>query len=275
MPIIIVSADSPEIEQQIAEMTAAALDYQIAGPDILKTVAAKYNIPEKALSDALTQLPSLARGFSAKKRATLLSCIEVEVLEALNTESTLSWGTAAHLYVRGVAHALKVRIISDPEKQARTIAETRGIDLKRAQKILARSQTLREQWSRSAYDRNELNPANYDLVINLSQISPEEAVSTIVTTIGYRKFATTTYSRNCMKDLTLEARVRHRLTPQIRDIRVVARDGKVVVNAKGMKREVRKKTETIKELAGAVDGVTYVEVRVNLDIFSEAMQSMR
>ena len=275
MPIVIVSADVPEIEQQIAEMTAESLGYRIVGPDILKQVAEKYEVPEAKLSEALTQRPSLARGLSTKKWEFLLSCIEQEVLEALNTESTLSWGTATHLYVRGVAHALKVRIISDPEKQVRSIAETHGIDLKRAKRILAKREAQREQWSRAAYDRNELNPANYDLVINLSQISPEEAVETITTTIGYRKFITTTYSRNCMRDLTLESKVRHRLIPKMRDIRVMARDGKVVVNTIGMKREMRKKTEAIKELAGTVNGVTYVEVQVNLDIFNEAIQSMR
>ncbi|MBI9086062.1 MAG: cytidylate kinase family protein [Desulfobacterales bacterium] len=275
MPIVIVSADVPEIEQQIAEMTAESLGYRIVGPDILKKVAEKYDVPEAKLSETLTQRPSLTRGLPTKKWEFLLSCIEQEILEALNTEGTLCWGTAAHLYVRGVAHALKVRIISDPEKRVRSIAETHGIDLKRAQRILAKKQGLREQWSRAAYDRNELNPANYDLVINLSQISPEEAVATITTTIGYRKFVTTTYSRNCMKDLTLESRVRHRLIPEIRDIKVMARDGKVVVNTMGLKREMRKKTETIKALAGTVKGVTYVEVQVNLDIFSEAMQSMR
>ena len=63
--------------------------------------------------------------------------------------------------------------------------------------------------------------------------------------------------------------------PTIKDIHVVARDGKVVVKTLGMKREVKKKTEAIKKLAGSVKGVTYVEVQVNLDIFSEAVQSMR
>lgn len=275
MPIIIVSADIVENEQRIAEMTAASLGYQLVGPEILASISAASGLPEATLIDALTRTPSPGWGFTVRKRDAALSDIEAGVLTALTSEETLCWGVGAHMYVRGVAHALKVRLISDPGEQARALAEAQGTSPERAVKTVAKAREARKRWSRSAYDRDEFNPNNYDLVINLSQISPEEAVSAIVTTVGYRKFKTTTYSSNFMKDLALAARVRQRLIQRVPGVRVVARDGKIVVDAKGLKREVRKKTAFIKASAATVEGVSYVEVRVNLDIFGEAMQSMR
>jgi hypothetical protein len=50
------------------------------------------------------------------------------------------------------------------------------------------------------------------------------------------------------------------------DISVQARDGSVIVSTKAGSRQKRKKIETIKELAGKIDGVRYVEVHVKKNI---------
>jgi hypothetical protein len=59
------------------------------------------------------------------------------------------------------------------------------------------------------------------------------------------------------------------------DVRVRADGTTVVVETNALKREKRKRAEKIKELAGRVPGVDYVEVHVINDLLRQAAESFR
>ena len=84
-----------------------------------------------------------------------------------------------------------------------------------------------------------------------------------------------TYSLKCMRDKELAGRVRVLLMERFPDVKVTADGSTVVVETKAVKREKRKRTEAIKELAGSIEGVKYVEVHVATDIFRQAAESAR
>ncbi len=275
MSIVIISADNNESEAKIAVQTADALGYGKLGPEFISEIAGKYDIEEEKLREALTNTPSLLRGMPPKKWQYYLACIEAEVLQRLVDDELVCWSLAAHLYVLGVSHALKVRLISDNEQQAEIIAKEQGTTLQRAKKLLAKENRRRVQWCQAAWGQDETDPAMYDLVINLDQIDPDEAAKTIAKAVGYRKFKPMTYSRKCLANRLLAAKVKTILLKTMTDVNVQARDGRVVVTTKALKREKQKKTVAIKEMAGAVEGVNFVEVHINNDIFSEAAQSLR
>ena len=75
--------------------------------------------------------------------------------------------------------------------------------------------------------------------------------------------------------LALAAEVKTKLLVLMSDVRVEARDGKVVVTSKAMKREREKKFAAIKALAGAVKGVDYVEVHLINYVIRAAAESNR
>ena len=156
---------------------------------------------------------------------------------------------SAHLYVIGIAHAMKVRILSDS-------------GLQKAGKDRTSEIQKRKKWSLAAYDYDETDLSKYDLVINLEQIDPVEAVKTIAGAAAYRQFQVMTYSMKCLSDLALAAKVGGILLQSMADVKVQARDGSVVVLTKARNRQKRKKIKTIKELAGTAGGVRYVEVHV-------------
>ncbi len=275
MSIIVISADDRAAEDQIGSRTAEITGYGRLEYGLLKEIAAKYDIEEEKLAEALEREPSLLRGMPPKKWYYYLACIEAEVLERLAADKMVTWSLAAHLYVLGISHALRVRILSDSEKMAKAVAEENGVSLQKARKILAKRQRQRVQWSQAAYGQDETDPALYDLVINLGQIDPDEAAATIAKAVGYRKFEPMTYSRKCLANLLLAAKVKTRLLETMSDIDVQSRDGRVIVTTKALRRDKQKKTLAIKELAGSVEGVNFVEVHFNNDIFKEAAQSLR
>jgi hypothetical protein len=181
----------------------------------------------------------------------------------------------AHLYVQGVSHALKVRLLIDEEQHVKEVARQRNISVKKAAKWLQGEMRKKEQWSQSAYGQNELDPAMYDLVINLGNIDPDEAVRTISGAVAYRKFKPMTYSIKNLEGNAMAAKVKAKLLETMSEVRVQARDGRVVVTSKALKREKRKKAAAIKEIAGQVEGVEFVEVHLINYVIREAAESYR
>jgi cytidylate kinase len=274
MPIVLISSDAIGCEQQIAKATAEKLQYQLLGPEILPEIAAKQGIPTEKPAAALLNTPSLWRPGQSRHWYQHLAFIETEVLERLKSDHIVCWGLAAHLYVRGVSHALKVRLLS-VEKRAAAMAEKRGISLQRSKRIIENARDKRRQWSEAAFNQNELEPSMYDLVINLDQIDPDEAVGTIAGAVGYRKFQPMTYSVRSLAEIALAARVKAKLLESLTDVRVEARGATVVVTSKALKRERQKKAARIKELAGAVEGVEFVEVHLINYVIRAAAESYR
>ena len=252
MSIIIISADTVEIEQSIAEKVARAMDYQLLDRRILADVAEKNQIDPGKLAEALETKPSLFKSLSSGQWRYLLACVEADVLDRLLADPIVCWGLSAHLYVTGVSHVLKVRVLSGDDPQTEKGREN---ELQQ-----------RKKWSVAAYNYDETDLSRYDLVINLDQIDPAEAVKTITGAAQYRKFQVMTYSMKCLSDLALAAKVNVILLAAMTDISVQARDGSVIVETKAGSRQKRKKIETIKELAGDVGGVRYVEVHVKKNL---------
>ncbi len=275
MPIIIISSESVEEAQEIAQAAADALGYQCLGPEVLTDIAAKCGVPAEKLTEALGKSQSKFRRMRTKRRSQLLAYIEAEILDRLRADKIVCWGVAAHLYVQGVSHAMKVRLLANSEQQAEKIAQQQGISVQRAAKAVQAAIRKQEQWALSAYGLNEAESSMHDLVINLGQIDPDEAVRTITGAVAYRKFKPMTYSIKSLAENALAAKVKTKLLETLNDIRVQARDGKVVVTSKALKRERQKKAAAIKALAGQVEGVEFVEVHLINYVIREAAESFR
>ena len=274
MSIIIISSDDHQTGREIASATAEAAGYTELGRGLLSEVADQHQIAETRLVKALDDAPSFL-GMSAKQRALCLVYIQEAVLSRLLEDNVVCHGLAAHLYVRGVSHVLRVRVLSDPEVSVKRVIDQEGKPPDKAKRRVRRARKLRSRWSMAAFGLDETDPALFDLVISLSQIDQEEAVKIITSTVGYRRFSPMTYSVHCLQDLELSARVRAAMLKQFPDVRVRARSGTLVVETAALKRERRKRMKAIREIAGAIPGVRYVEVRVNNDIFRQAAESFR
>jgi len=270
MSIIIVSSDVREIEEMIAQKVADAMGYQRLDRGILPGVAEKYQIDPGKLCESLENTPSLFKNLSSRQWRHYLSCMEAETLDRLLADNIVCWGLSAHLYVTGVSHAMKIRVLSASSQGLMEIAEQKKISLQKAEKLRADALAHRKKWSLAAWNTDETDLSRFDLVINLDQIDPGEAVNTIISAAAYRKFQVMTYSQKCLSDLALAAKVNAALLKSMADVKVQARDGSVIVLTKSLSPRKRKKIAAIKELAGNVEGVSYVEVHVKKNILGEA-----
>jgi len=273
MSLIVISAEDKDVERTIAKRIAEAAGYECLGPEHLPEIAGEYHVTEDNLAAALEKAPATGISRRTKQLPHWLACIEAGVLLRLKSDNMVCWGLAAHLYVQGVSHTLRVRLLVDKEQLAERIAESQKISTAKAKRTLTAERRKRDKWTLAAFNRDEQDPALYDLVINLAQIDSDEAVDTIVKAIGYRKFKAMTYSRQSLADLALAAKVKATLSESLTDFRVQARNGRVVVICKALKRERQKKATVIKEITGALPDVEYVEVRLINYVIRQAAES--
>lgn len=270
MSIIIISSDVREIEEKIAKQVAQDLDYDLLDRTILADVAKKLQINPEKLIEYMETTPSLFKSPSLKQWRYYLASIEAEVLEHLMKDKIVCSGLSAHLYVTGISHVLKVHLLSGNRECIEKVIKLNESLVQKTQREINSGVQQRKKWSLTAYNCDETDLSKYDLVINLDQIDPAEAVKTITSAMEYRKFQVMTYSMKCLANLTLAARVNVKLLESMTDIKVEARDGSVLVFTKALNRQKRDKITTIKELAGRVDGVSYVEVHVKKNLLGEA-----
>lgn len=263
MSIILISSDDRETEAIIAEKVAQEKGYERLDSRFLKDIADRHDLNPDKLKEALTSTPSVLKKLAARQWRQALACIEAEVLDRLLVDNVVCCGLGAHLYVTGISHAMKIRVQSGKEKKIADIAEQNAVSFEKAARWAAKDLENQKKWSLTAFNTDETDLSRYDMVISLDQIDPVEAVRTITGASEYRKFQVMTYSMKCLNDLALAARVNVALLKSMTDVNVQARDGAVIVYVRTLRRQKRKTVETIKELAGRVDGVSYVEVHVN------------
>jgi cytidylate kinase len=274
MSVIIISSDFYQTGREIAESTARVLGYDYVGREILGKVADRYQVTESKLTQALNETPSFLR-MSSKLWKRYLAYIQEATLTELLKDNMVCQGLAAHAYVVGISHVLRVRVLSDTEKRAEQLATQEGLSPNKAKKLLEREKKARRRWSMDAFQVDETDPSRYDLVIGLGQIDPDEAVKIMKETVAYARFKPMTYSITCLEDQALSSRVRAELLGRFPDVRVSANSGTLIIETTALTRQKEKKAKAIKELAGKIPGVEYVEVHVINDIFRQAAESFR
>lgn len=274
MPVIIISSDFYQTGQEIARSAAEALGYDLVDRAILPEAAERYHVPDQRLAQALDQTPSFL-GMTSKLWKRYLAYIQETALSRLLGDDVVCQGLGAHLYVLGVSHVLRVRILSDPQKRVDQLASSQGLSHDKAKKLLEREKEASRRWSMEAFGLDETDPSHYDMVISLSQIDQDEAVKIMKETATYTRFKPMTYSIHCMEDLALAGKVRAVLMDRFPGARVRANRGTLIIETVALKREKERRAKTIKELAGKVPGVEYVEVHVVNDILRQAAESFR
>ena len=274
MSVIIISSDAYEKGVSVGKKTADALGYKFIGRDLVRQVSEKYHLPADKIEAALDK-PAGPFGRQLKQKKRYLAYLQEVVLSELKKDNCICQGLLAHLYVLGVSHALKVRVLSDPEKHIGEVAAKEGISEIKARKRIVRENRQRQQWSLDIFRVDETDASRYDLTIGLGQIDPDDAVKIITETVSSRKFAPMTYSIKCMEDLVLAAEVRASLVDKFPNVRVRSKNQRLVIETFGLQREKRKKIEKINELVSHVPGVDYFEVHFINDFFKQAAESFR
>jgi cytidylate kinase len=263
MSIITISPGSYSGGEIVARRVAKKLGFECIGREVLLEASKEFKIPEIKLVRAIHDAPSvLDRSIYGKER--YIAYIQAVLLRYLKKDDVVYHGLAGHFFVKGISHALKVRMIADLEDRVKWEMEREGISEEEALLLLKMDDKERRRWSKCLYGTDTADPSLYDLVIHIGQITVEEAADIIIQVVRLNGFKTTAASQRVIDDLALSAEVRASLVSLKLDIEVSAQNGIVCVQAMTPEAKDPALIDEMKRIAKGISGVKEVHLRVGV-----------
>lgn len=207
MAIITISRGVQSGGRKLAHMIADKLGYQCLAREVVSMCAKRYNIPEEDLYERLIEAPSRWLGPS-KEHFRYPLYIQCTLINVARQDNVIYHGYAGQLFLRGVTHALRVRL--EAPYRDRVEAEMREHNKSRedAEKYIEKGDALRQRWIKLLYDEDWHDPALYDLSINLKTMSIESACDMMALLAGRPEFQKTDESMRRLDELSLACEVK-------------------------------------------------------------------
>jgi cytidylate kinase len=143
MAIITISRGSYSRGKEVAERVAEKLGYECVARKVLLEASEEFNIPEYKLVRELHDAPSLFQRFSHTKER-YISFIRTAFLEHVQKDNVVYHGLAGRVFLSGISHVLKVRIIADLDDRIRAEMEREQLPHDKARNLLLKDDRCTE-----------------------------------------------------------------------------------------------------------------------------------
>jgi cytidylate kinase len=142
-------------------------------------------------------------------------------------------GRTGHFLLPGVSHVLRARVLGDEDYRIKSVMRELNLDRAKARRYIEKVDEDRRRWAHSMYSVSWDDAANYDVVLNLAQVSISNAATLLMQMAQLPDFQPTPASRRAMENLRLAAKARLRIARDERthraSVKVRADDGVVNV----------------------------------------------
>ena len=263
MAIVVIShqmgAGGPEVGTALAER----LGYRYVNNELLLDAARRYGLAEERLSHLEESKPTLFERFDRETRHHI-TVLQTTLLEFAEADDAVLMRGGGQWLLRGVPHALRVRIIAPFEQRVRhwikRTAEVSGEtpNQRAAADFVRRDDAEKAGRMRYLYEVDVADPSLYELILNTEKLTHAAVVEMLVGLVRRPELATTEAGRRLVAARALASRVQVALAthPETRRYRftVEAEDGVVTLEATaGLDRAV--------EVARTVPGVREVRAQ--------------
>ncbi|MBF0592994.1 MAG: cytidylate kinase-like family protein [Nitrospirae bacterium] len=274
MAVITINRDSYSMGKVIAEGLASELGYKCIGDEVFAATSKGFGIAETKIRSALEDAPTFW-GIPLTTRSKLISCYQSTLARLLLDDNVVYYGPAGHLLIQGVSHVLKVYLQSDIEARVQLKAKTEDITGGKALKKLLKEDKGHSKLTSFLYGINGNEEGLCDMVINTGKAGMKDVIRTISVQALSKRYRTTTYSVNCLKNIELSFRVRAALIDVDRDVSVRAASGSVFIHARATEGKRQKLVDTVRNAAKSIRDVANVEVIITEDIFERYAETYR
>lgn len=262
MPIITISRGSYSKGKEVAERVAGQLGYQCIAREIILKASKEFNVPEIKFAKAIHDAPSIFDRLTYG-REKYIAYLQAALLKSVQCDNVVYHGMAGHFFLKGIRHALKVRIIADKSDRVQTTMAREGVSEQEAERLLKKDDEDRSRWSKHVFNIDTSDPSLYDLVIHIGKITVPDAVAIIISTAQLEAFKTTYDSQRALDDLVLAAEVKAALIDLKPDIQAVATDGKVLLGTKVSQLQEIEEVRKIEQIARSIHGVKDLEIKTS------------
>lgn len=265
MAVVCISRGSKSGGRAVAECLAARLGYPILGREVAQEAAAQLGVSASTLEEKMSDKPSVWSRFSSLRRAYVVA-MQAALAERAVTGHLVYHGLAGGLLLRGLPGLLCVRLIAPMRTRIQAVMDEFGSDEAAAERYIRDLDDARARWVRVMYGEDILDPALYDLVLNLDVMPVDAACALIATAVSRPELTLTDGVRDLLDDYLLSCRVRLTLAadPDLRSLELdaEAHGGVVVVTGHVPLRVSGRAGERIHRRAREVPGIREVRMKV-------------
>jgi len=267
MQIVCISRGSQSKGVEFAEKLAAKLGYECVSREQLLEEATRSKIPIGKLETAIVKPHIFSEQLALelehyKSLATSILC------EKALKNNIVYHGRTGHLLLPGVGHILKIRVVSDMEYRLQYVMQKLELSRRKAQRYLKQIEEDRRRWVKKFYHVEWDVFTLYDLVLNLSNVSVDNAASAVCSMAQLPEYQATPATINTMKDLYLASRARLALARDTRtnrmNVKVRANNG--VIHATYLSQEVKEPGVLVSVLQGLEDAREIVCTKAETNI---------
>jgi hypothetical protein len=255
MQIICISRGSYSQGKELAEGLAAKLGWPCLSREDLVEEATRAGIPVGKLEAAMLKPSRLNERLMLATEHYHAFVTSYLCERALGT-SLVYHGRTGHLLLPGITHVLRVRVIEDLDRRINSAMSKMNLTREKARRYLENVDDDMRRWVRTFYGVEWDATSHYDLVLNLEQMSVQNAAVSLCAVAALPDFQTTPASRAAMENLHLAARVRLALASDERTggslVRVQAEQGSVLVTYQPRDAQVAEHVPAVLE---TIDGI--------------------
>lgn len=234
MAVITISRGSFSHGQEIAEKVAGTLGYECVSREILVEAAQLFNVSEKKLIRSLNEAPNiLERMVHGKER--YLEYIKASLLGYARKGNVVYHGHAGHILLTEIPQILKVRILAEKDDRISLLQKRENLNREAAAEIIENEDKNRIHWTRYLYKEDVNDPKLYDIVINIGNLTIEDACEIICLAARSKSYRSTDESKQAIDDLAITNRIQAELK-SICEAQVSVNNGEVQVKVAAQKR---------------------------------------
>jgi cytidylate kinase len=261
MAVVTVSRGAGSQGQAFARHLADRLGYELVSREDVVQAAAKSGVPAERLQKALLEAPGFWDRLTLDRKR-YLAFVQAALAGRAAGDRIVYEGNAGHLLLRGVSHVVCIRLLAPLSHRVQTAVETLGMSHDAAVHYIESSDHERESWTRFLYGVDWLDPALYDVTLNLRTLGIEGAVEAAFAVVRQDEFQPSAASRRAMENLLLTSRVMAALAADdetaAAGVQVQADDG--LVSLRGRVRPARM-VDAVLGVVGRVEGVKAIDPR--------------
>jgi cytidylate kinase len=230
MSIITISRGLFSSGQVLAERVADMLGYRSMSRELLLEAAARYEIPEAKLTE-LMETPPEVTPIPPELLRLYRVVMQAAMCEVVQGGRIVYHGHGGQELLPGIQHMLKVRLLAPLAYRVARVREQRQMDTASAYLYITKVDDIRARRVHEFFGVDWQDPRRYDLLLNLAQISLEEAAQKVAEWAKRPEFQPTPASEQALQDLTVKARVEAALAvnPETRSVilNILAKQGTV------------------------------------------------
>jgi cytidylate kinase len=262
MPVIIIARGSLSGGLATAERVAKQLDLPAVGREALLEKAASFGAPGPRIAQLLDTSPTFWDRFQESPEV-YVTFMEAAMCQVAIDGRLVYHGHFGKELLVGVSNILRVRVIAPMSYRVSAAMQERRVDADAALAYIKRTDEDRLKRGRQLFGVDWTDPALYDIVLNLDQLTEDMAAEVIVQTVRLPRF---------QDDAELVRQMRNRALATAVKVALLGNGWLVDVSADGDTVRLKGKVhllpadqlDDIERIARAVDGVRTVESQVEV-----------